>query len=41
MLLHKIIQPVADADVLNGFMRTNITTGGLIHLPFSDFDNIA
>ena len=30
----------ADADVLNGFMRTNITTGGLIHLPFSDFDNI-
>lgn len=29
--LHKIIKPVADADALHLFMRTNIATGGTVN----------
>jgi hypothetical protein len=39
--LHKIIQPVMDADALHVFMRENIATGRLINFPLFHTDNIA
>ena len=41
MRLHKIIQPVTDADALHFLMCANITTGHWINFPLFHVDNIA